>query len=120
MDTYLPIIIERAGDKSHIVRKKVIQTLSLIMERHSKEDVLKILLLKWQDSSAQVRDNIVRCLGKIFKNKAEKSIEVAFNFIRGIICCIPISQPYGIEVDSERNQSGQTIWREVFVETAVR
>ena len=70
IDTYLPIIVERAGDRSHMVRKKVIQTLSLIMEKHSKEEVLKILLLKWQDSSPQVRDNVVKCLGKIFQKKA--------------------------------------------------
>lgn len=54
---YLRVIIERASDKSHMVRRKVIQLLTSILNQNPTESttVLKVLLLKWQDSNLAVR-----------------------------------------------------------------
>ena len=47
---YLRLIVDRASDKSHMVRRKVISILTSILNHKSFADstvVLKVLLLKW-------------------------------------------------------------------------
>ena len=83
-----------AGDKSSIIRKKVIQILGLLMEKFSRDEVMKVLIVQWQDTSPQVRINVIKCLGKILRKKTTKNVSEALKFLHGLICSLPMSSPY--------------------------
>lgn len=54
-EKYFPVIVMRADDASIGVRKKVIQILSLILEKSGRQDIIKILISKWEDSNASIK-----------------------------------------------------------------
>ena len=70
------LIVEKAGDRSHLVRRKVIQLLSKILdtarEPAERTMILKVLLLKWHDSSLAVKENLVSCLAKLLTSKLRR------------------------------------------------
>ena len=64
------------------------------MEKFSRDEVMKVLIVQWQDTSPQVRINVIKCLGKILRNKASKDVSEALKFLHGLICSLPMSFPY--------------------------
>jgi hypothetical protein len=60
------MVIERSNDTSIGVRKRVITILSHILEREGREDIIKILIRKWEDSSGSIRSNLINSIKKIF------------------------------------------------------
>jgi hypothetical protein len=60
------MVIERSNDNSIGVRKRVITILSHILEREGREDIIKILIRKWEDSSGSIRSNLINSIKKIF------------------------------------------------------
>ena len=129
-----------------MVRRKVINLLALILSHSSsiKEDdnkttvvILRVLLLKWQDSNETVRSNLVKCLGTLFtqrllsnpttsiKSNSTKDIQAdgvksALSFLKQLLMCLPIPQPYDYEDSDSYSFDDRQVWTQVFGTNDIR
>lgn len=72
IERYLGMVIERSNDTSIGVRKRVVAILSTVLEQEGREDIIKILIRKWEDSSGSIRSSLVTSIKKIFLSQAVK------------------------------------------------
>ena len=83
-----------------------------------------MLVQKWQDSNLTVRENLVKCLGKIFISKLSKSgVDSALEFIGVLVGCQPLPPPYHLSlsgamatISGDEGAFGEEddVWAQVF------
>ena len=81
-----------------------------MLEKFNCDEVIKVFVIQWDDTSSKVRISVIKCLGQILKRKANKNISDAFEFLKRLICAQTLDNPYNPVSQAENNQYGQSFW----------